>query len=62
MTNWFNAALDEFLFDVAVDAKVTKEIVEKIYQVLNRYSVIDYDIMKEFLQDNYVEDENSEDD
>lgn len=54
--DWYNTALDEFLFDVGVAAKVTKETAEAVYIQLNNFGVIDYDIMKEFLQDEYTED------
>lgn len=61
MSDWYSRARQEFLYDLALFNDVTPEVAQKIYSYLFNEGVVDYDIEKEYLYDNYVEeDENGQ--
>ena len=55
--DWYSISRKEFLFDLWVNTETTPEDAEKIYAYLVNQGLIDYDIEKEYLYDNYVEEE-----
>ena len=56
--DWYTKARKEFLFDLFVNTETTTfEDAEKVYLYLVRVGLIDYDIEKEFLYDEYVDGE-----
>lgn len=57
MSTWFDEGLEEFMFDLSVDAKVPREEVERVYASLNHYGIIDYDIIKEFIREVYTDED-----
>lgn len=60
MSDWYDIALDEFIHDVSMDLGIESEVVESIYSQFYNYGVIDYDVMKEFLQETYQGSEEDE--
>lgn len=60
MADWYDTAKKEFMLDLWTFTETTPEAAEKIYAYLVNEGLIDYDIEKEFLYDNYVEDGEAE--
>lgn len=63
MADWYDNAKKEFMLDLWTFTETDPETAQKIYSYLVNEGLIDYDIEKEYLYDNYVEeDENEEED
>ncbi len=45
MSDWFRNGLEEFMFDLSVNAKVPLDAVKNVYASLYYYGIIDYDII-----------------
>lgn len=60
--DWYHEAREEFLKDLYLFNDVAEEDARKIYGYLCEQGLVDYDIEKEYLWDNYVEEEFEEDD
>lgn len=60
MSDWYDKAYEEFMFDGPLFSEVTPEAFKKVYAFLANEGLIDYDVEKEYLYDNYVEDEDTE--
>ena len=59
MADWYDTAKKEFMLDLWTFTETTSEAAEKIYAYLVNEGLIDYDIEKEFLYDNYVEEDDN---
>lgn len=55
--DWYEEAREEFMQDLHLFNSTTRETAEKIYNFLVAEGLIDYDVEKEYLWDNYVEEE-----
>lgn len=62
MSDWYDKALKEFMFDGPLFSEVTVESFEKVYNFLRNEGLVDYDVEREYLYDNYVEDEDKNED
>lgn len=63
MADWYDNAKKEFMLDLWTFTETDPEAAQKIYSYLVNEGLIDYDIEKEYLYDNYAEeDENEEED
>ena len=57
MSDWYDKALEEFMIDLHLFNSVSPEDAKKIYSYLVNEGLIDYDVEKEYLYDNYVEEQ-----
>lgn len=55
--DWYTTARKEFMLDLWFGAEVSPEDAERVYTYLSNVGLIDYDIEKEYLWENYVEEE-----
>ena len=55
--DWYSEALDAFMVDAGHALNLPTDLVENVYQFFMNEGLIDYDIEKDFLWANYVEDE-----
>lgn len=53
--DWYDKAREEFLFDLYIHTETDPNSANKIYSYLSEIGLVDYDVEKEFLYDNYVE-------
>lgn len=60
MADWYDKALEEFQIDGYLASEVSHTDFQRVYSYLSDCGLIDYDIEKEYLYDNYVEDEEVE--
>lgn len=60
-SDWFDTAKEEFMIDLALFNSVSQEDAQKIYSYLVNVGLIDYDVEKEFLFDQYTELEEEDD-
>lgn len=61
-TDWYDTAKKEFLLDLWTFTGTTPEAAFRVYSFLCDEGLIDYDIEKDYLFDNYVEDEDTDED
>ena len=54
-TDWYETARAEFLQDLGDFNNVTREDAKRIYAYLAEIGLVDYDIEKEYLFDNYTD-------
>ena len=57
MTDWYDKAYEEFMFDGPLFSGVSPEAFKKVYHFPYNEGLIDYDTEKEYLYEGYVEDE-----
>lgn len=55
--DWYKPAREEFMKDLWLFTNVTPEAAQNVYSYLVNEGLIDYDAEKEYLYDNYVEEE-----
>lgn len=60
MADWYDTAKKEFMLDLWTFTGTDPEQSEKIYAYLFNEGLIDYDIEKEYLCDNYAEEEDND--
>lgn len=60
MNDWYDKALEEFMYDGPLFTQVTPEAFERVYSFLRNEGLVDYDVEKEYLQITYA-DPNDED-
>lgn len=58
--DWYSTALDEFMLDLWTFTDADPETAKRVYSYLVNEGLIDYDVEKDYLYDNYVEEENNE--
>lgn len=59
-TDWYTKAREEFIFDLWTNNEVEPDAAKKIYYYLCDEGLVDYDVEKDYLYDNYVEDDDKE--
>lgn len=62
MSDWYDKAYEEFMYDGPLFSEVSPEDFKKVYSFLSNEGLIDYDTEKDYLYDKYTEDEEDEDD
>jgi hypothetical protein len=56
-TDWYEKAYNQFLDDIAFETAVHVTNVQSVYSYLVNVGLIDYDMEKDFLYEEYVDDE-----
>jgi len=59
--DWYTKARNDFMQDLWSFNEVSPEDAQTIYSYLVNVGLIDYDVEKDFLWDEYVEDEDKDD-
>lgn len=61
MADWYDKALEEFIEEASTYLKVSPEKFTEIYGYLSNIGLVDYDIEKEYLYDNFSDEEETTD-
>lgn len=57
MSDWYDKALEEFKIDGYLASEVSPEEFNRVYAFLSNVGLIDYDVEKEYLYNEYTEGE-----